>query len=181
MLKGVSRIRNEALAKAFFYMNLIEGWGSGIHKINEALKEAGLKEMEITGGDIFLRFTIYRNQDYNSTNNGTVNGENGTVNGENGTVNSENGTVNSENGTVNSENGTVNGENGTVNTDLLSNKETLVIMQLHKNENITAQQLTQTTKIALRTVKRILVKLSEKGFIRRVGSDKSGHWEIIRH
>ena len=54
-------------------------------------------------------------------------------------------------------------------------------MQLHKNENITAQQLTQTTKIALRTVKRILVKLSEKGFIRRVGSDKSGHWEIIRH
>ena len=146
MLKGVSRIRNEALAKAFFYMNLIEGWGSGIHKINEALKEAGLKEMEITGGDIFLRFTIYRNQDYNSTNNGTVNGE-----------------------------------NGTVNTALLSNKETLVIMQLHKNENITAQQLTQTTKIALRTVKRILVKLSEKGFIRRVGSDKSGHWEIIRH
>ena len=141
-------------------MNLIEGWGSGIHKINEALKEAGLKEMEITGGDIFLRFTIYRNQNYNSTNNGTVNGENGTVNGENGTVN---------------------GENGTVNTDLLSNKETLVIMQLHKNENITAQQLTQTTKIALRTVKRILVKLSEKGFIRRVGSDKSGHWEIIRH
>ncbi len=134
-------------------MNLIEGWGSGIHKINEALKEAGLKEMEITGGDIFLRFTIYRNQDYNSTNNGTVNGENGTVNG----------------------------ENGTVNTALLSNKETLVIMQLHKNENITAQQLTQTTKIALRTVKRILVKLSEKGFIRRVGSDKSGHWEIIRH
>ena len=167
MLKGVSRIRNEALAKAFFYMNLIEGWGSGIHKINEALKEAGLKEMEITGGDIFLRFTIYRNQDYNSTNNGTVNGENGTVNGENGTVNGENGTVN--------------GENGTVNTDLLSNKETLVIMQLHKNEKITAQQLTQTTKIALRTVKRILVKLSEKGFIRRVGSDKSGHWEIIRH
>ena len=160
MLKGVSRIRNEALAKAFFYMNLIEGWGSGIHKINEALKEAGLKEMEITGGDIFLRFTIYRDQNYNSTNYGTVNGENGTVNGENGTVN---------------------GENGTVNTDLLSNKETLVIMQLHKNEKITAQQLTQTTKIALRTVKRILVKLSEKGFIRRVGSDKSGHWEIIRH
>ena len=87
MRKGVSRIRNEALAKAFFYMNLIEGWGSGIHKINEALAAAGLREMEITGGDVFLRFTIYRNQDFNPIGNGAANAENGHVNTKDGRAN----------------------------------------------------------------------------------------------
>ena len=158
MRKGVSRIRNEALAKAFFYMNLIEGWGSGIHKINEALATAGLREMEITGGDVFLRFTIHRNQDFNPI---------------------ENGTANTQNGTANAQNGTVNAKNGTVNADALSNKETIVMMQLRKNKNITALQLTQTTQIPLRTIKRILFKLTEKGLIQRIGSDKTGHWEVI--
>ena len=166
MLKGVSRIRNEALAKAFFYMNLIEGWGSGIHKINEALKEAGLKEMEISGGDIFLRFTIYRNQNFNPMNNGTVNGENGTVNGESGRVNDQSGRANDQ--------------SGRVNDDELSIKEKTILLQLHKKEDLTIYQLSISCKIAERTVRRILGKLSEKGFIRRVGSDKSGHWEVIK-
>ena len=144
MQKGVSRIRNEALAKAFSYMNLIEGWGSGIYKINTALKEAGLKEMEITGGDIFLRFTIYRNQDFNPI-----------------------------------ESGTVNDKNGTVNNDILSTKETVVVKQLQKNSSVTSQQLTQSTNIPLRTIKRILLRLCDKGVIQRIGSDKTGHWEVI--
>ena len=180
MLKGVSRIRNEALAKAFFYMNLIEGWGSGIHKINEALKEAGLKEMEISGGDIFLRFTIYRNQNFNPMNNGTVNGENGTVNGESGRVNDQSGRVNDQSGRVNDQSGRANDQSGRVNDDELSIKEKTILLQLHKKEDLTIYQLSISCKIAERTVRRILGKLSEKGFIRRVGSDKSGHWEVIK-
>ena len=117
MRKGVSRIRNEALAKAFFYMNLIEGWGSGIHKINEALKKAGLKEMEITDGNVFLRFTIYRNPNFNPDINGTANPESGHVNGGDGTVNPESGIVNVQSGTVNPDNGTVNDRNGTVKSE----------------------------------------------------------------
>ena len=52
-------------------------------------------------------------------------------------------------------------------------------MQLRKNKNITALQLAQTTQIPLRTIKRILFRLAEKGLIQRVGSDKTGHWEVI--
>ena len=33
MKEGYSKIRNEALAHAFAYMNLIEHWGSGIPRI----------------------------------------------------------------------------------------------------------------------------------------------------
>lgn len=39
MIKGYSRIRNEALANAFSYMNLIEHWGSGIPRINQLLRD----------------------------------------------------------------------------------------------------------------------------------------------
>ncbi len=186
MRKGVSRIRNEALAKAFFYMNLIEGWGSGIHKINGALKEAGLKEMEITGGDVFLRFTIYRNLDFNPSENGTVNAESGHVNGESGHVNAENGTVNAENGTVNGESGHVNGESGHVNGesghvngDELSSKETIILLQLKRKNDLTIRQLSVSCKIAERTIRRYLLKLTEKGLIQRIGSDKTGHWEVV--
>ena len=80
----------------------------------------------------------------------------------------------------NVENGRVNEQSGRVNDDELSIKEKTILLQLHKKEDLTIYQLSISCKIAERTVRRILGKLSEKGFIRRVGSDKSGHWEIIR-
>ncbi len=62
MIEGYSRIRNEALANAFSYMNLIEHWGSGIPRINQQLRDAGLCELEFIGGDTDLRINIYRGQ-----------------------------------------------------------------------------------------------------------------------
>lgn len=44
MKEGYSKIRNEALAHAFAYMNLIEHWGSGIPRIIDKVKAAGLRE-----------------------------------------------------------------------------------------------------------------------------------------
>ncbi len=62
MKEGYSKIRNEALANAFSYMRLIEHWGSGIPRIFEKLKEAGLRPPEFIGGDTDLRINIYRGQ-----------------------------------------------------------------------------------------------------------------------
>ena len=62
MKEGYSKIRNEALAHAFAYMNLIEHWGSGIQRIIDKVKAAGLKEQEFIGGEVDLRINIYRNQ-----------------------------------------------------------------------------------------------------------------------
>ncbi len=71
MKEGYSKIRNEALAYAFSYMNLIEHWGSGIPRIIGKVKAAGLREPEFIGGDVDLRINIYRNQSTanNATNN----------------------------------------------------------------------------------------------------------------
>ena len=62
MKEGYSKIRNEALAHAFAYMNLIEHWGSGIPRIIDKVKAAGLREPEFIGGEVDLRINIYRNQ-----------------------------------------------------------------------------------------------------------------------
>ena len=78
MKEGYSKIRNEALAYAFSYMNLIEHWGSGIPRIIGKVKAAGLQEPEFIGGDVDLRINIYRNQ--NKANN-AMNDANGVVNG----------------------------------------------------------------------------------------------------
>lgn len=62
MKEGYSQIRNEALAYAFSYMNLIEHWGSGIPRIIGRVKAAGLQEPEFLGGEVDLRINIYRGQ-----------------------------------------------------------------------------------------------------------------------
>lgn len=62
MKEGYSQIRNEALAYAFSYMNLIEHWGSGIPRIIGKVKAAGLGELEFIGGEVDLRINIYRGQ-----------------------------------------------------------------------------------------------------------------------
>ena len=62
MKEGYSKIRNEVLAHAFAYMNLIEHWGSGIPRIIDKVKASGLQEPEFIGGEVDLRINIYRGQ-----------------------------------------------------------------------------------------------------------------------
>lgn len=51
MREGYSKVRNEALAMAFSYMHLIERWGTGMLHVAKMIKEAGLCELEILGGE----------------------------------------------------------------------------------------------------------------------------------
>lgn len=45
--------------------------------------------------------------------------------------------------------------------------------------NATAKNLAEALGMSVRQVERILKTLREKGLLRRVGSDKSGHWEVL--
>lgn len=60
MKEGYSQIRNHALAYAFSYMNLIEGWGTGIPRLMNEMKEYGLNEPEFIDMEIALRINLYR-------------------------------------------------------------------------------------------------------------------------
>ena len=74
MKQGYSKIRNEALASAFEYMGYIEHWGSGILRVLQEVRDAGLPEPEFLGGDTDLRINIYRNGSETVSDDGIVTG-----------------------------------------------------------------------------------------------------------
>ena len=60
MLDGCSDCRNEALALSLAYMNYIEDWGSGIPRIRETLKDAGLRDLTIEDWPNAVRAIVWR-------------------------------------------------------------------------------------------------------------------------
>ena len=74
------------------------------------------------------------------------------------------------NDTVKMHNGTV---NGTLNDTVCDLKK--------QNNKITAAEIGERLNISLRTAKRKIKVLKEKGTIERIGSDKTGYWKIIEY
>jgi Fic family protein len=55
-----------------------------------------------------------------------------------------------------------------------------IVALLAANPALTRQQLADAISKDLRTISRTLAKLQQVGKITRVGSDKAGHWEVLR-
>ena len=56
---------------------------------------------------------------------------------------------------------------------------TKIMAMLRDNPKATAQKLAFSLGVTDKTIKRHFKKLREQGRLRRVGSDKAGHWEVI--
>jgi ATP-dependent DNA helicase RecG len=52
-------------------------------------------------------------------------------------------------------------------------------MMLRANPKATAQKMALALGMTDKTIKRHLKTLREQGRLKRVGSDKAGHWEVI--
>lgn len=161
MKEGYSKIRNEALAHAFAYMNLIEHWGSGIPRIIDKVKAAGLRELEFIGGEVDLRINIYRDQV--ATNNAMINA-NGTKNGANGVK--------------------CGVDDGTNIAEVPLNKEQTQIEKLlqiiEKNPSATQAYYAEKMGISKRTISRMFASLQEKGRLIQGGTKRKANWKIIR-
>ena len=68
--------------------------------------------------------------------------------------------------------GTVNVHIGTVNDTVFS--------LIENNKKITAVEIGEKLGIGLRTVKRKIKELKDNGIIARIGSDKTGHWKVLK-
>jgi fido (protein-threonine AMPylation protein) len=71
---------------------------------------------------------------------------------------------------------TVKGQDDTVNDTV---NDTLLGL-IKNNNKITAVEISKYLKVSLSTAKRKIKSLKESGQIERIGSDKTGHWRIIK-
>ena len=82
-------------------------------------------------------------------------------------------------GTDKFEFGTDNGTDGTDSgTDEISREDAIVNL-MRKNKRISIKEISSQLNIPRRTLFRIIDTLKSDGRIRRVGSEKSGTWEVI--
>jgi len=70
--------------------------------------------------------------------------------------------------------------NATVNATVkLSKSQKKILEEVHKNPFVTQDELAEIIGIHVVNIKKNMKKLQESGMLKRVGSDKSGKWEII--
>ena len=145
-------------------MNLIEHWGSGIPRIIDKVKAAGLREPEFIGGEVDLRINIYRGQV--DTNNAMINA-NDTKDGVNGV-----------------DCGVNDAGNGTNGVEVPLNKEQAQIEKLlqiiEKNPSATQAYYAEKMGISKRTVSRMFASLQEKGRLVQGGTKRKANWKIIK-
>ena len=55
-----------------------------------------------------------------------------------------------------------------------------ILALIEQNPSITYEEMTGKTGKSRRIISRLITELKEKNIIARVGSDKTGYWEIVK-
>jgi len=155
--KHESKRRNELIAQTFYYAGFIEAWGRGFEKIQESFGEENLKMPIFEENGRFFSVEILREKYASLT------GEN------------------HESDTNVTDNVTMNVVDNVV--DKLSERQKDIIKILSDSvvDNVVenASSLSHRLGVSHRTIQRDLEHLKKLKVIRRVGTDRGGHWEII--
>ena len=67
--------------------------------------------------------------------------------------------------------------NDTINS--LSDNERIVFEEMQIRPKVVANELSEKLDINLRNTKKIIEILKEKRLVKRIGSRKAGHWEVV--
>ena len=151
-MSGKSKCRNKAIAEAFQYMKLIEGWGTGLPRLFKRCKEMGLSEPKFEEFGDGIKVTIYR-------------GNRAVLKDSETNMDSN---VGESVGDV--------GEKSKIDIDIKK-----IILQLIRDDNkISAADIAKTISVARRTVERHIKDLREEGVLIRRGSARGGIWEVVK-
>ncbi|MBO4349489.1 MAG: putative DNA binding domain-containing protein [Proteobacteria bacterium] len=160
---GKSRCRNKAIAEAFQYMKLIEGWGTGLPRLYKRCEEMGLQSPHFEEFGDGMRVTIYRNS-------GTVEETGNVIVAEN-----QAGVIESQADVgINGADVGINGADVGINGAAIQ-----VVELLRQNNRLSAVQIADCMSLSSRQVERILSDLKQRGYIKRVGANKTGYWLIV--
>ena len=140
------------MADIFHRMHKVERIGSGIKKIKDLVKDAGLKEPKFEY-DTFFQVTFYRNPEYAL-----------------------------KTGELKTTQKIVQKKVPERVTERVPEKvtenQTQILKELRKNSHMTSKELAVVVGISERKIKSNIKRLKDVGLLRRIGPDRGGHWEV---
>ena len=145
-------------------------FGEGVDRVCRELEANGIPHLSFHLNDFILKITVPKVvSQAESQTNATANSSKRTVNA---TVNAQNATANSENLIKRLiEKATVRGEKLTAN-------RISILRLMAENPYITKEEMAAITSLNASTIMRNIKFMRDK-YLRRIGSDKNGFWEII--
>lgn len=154
---GKSKCRNRAIAEAFHYMKLIEGWGTGLPRLFKQCQEMKLPEPKFEEFGDGIKTTIFRRRrDLSDPFKDGVNESNETNNESNESNNESN-------------------ESNYLKNDEVMDRRILEL--LRKDSKVSQRKLAELLGVARSTIQRSMSRLEKDGLIRRVGGTR-GNWVI---
>lgn len=179
--------RKPNIAEIMLNLGYVNRFGSGVNTVSTLLEENKSIPAEFLLGDYTTFKVVVQNADViEKGTDVTVKAPavilNSTESGTNVTNNVTNGMKRNNSGTTAEQSGTMCGTmSGTIrnNDDSLDNIQDLVLNQIRKDKRISIKQLSKMFNKTRASMFRIIEKLKADGRLRRVGSLKSGTWEVI--
>lgn len=177
IMSGHSKLRNRTIANIFSQMGLVEAWGTGIRRIQEAAKSYGLPTPEIQVFDDMFRVNLYRS---------TLSEVQADVKASEKHRRNIGERLEKHRGSIGetSEKHRKNiGEASQKQVNLvtgLNDTQRQILELLSEDARLSAVKLAEQIGVAGRNVESNIKKLKERGILIRHGSPKNGYWEIIQ-
>lgn len=163
IMAGRSEIRNKVIARFFKEIGFIEQWGTGMRKMVNLCASANLPEPEFKEGGLFFKIIFKK---------GPAPSDKAWWSEKTDTEN-----IKYKNNRLQEEAGGQDGWSDKWSDIPPRHREILEL--LRANRGISRQGLASSLAINPSAVQKHLAKLKDAGFIKRIGPDKGGYWQII--
>ena len=184
---GCCQARNRGIVNALSYMKIMERWGSGIPRLIENCKTAGLREPELLEIGGSFRVNMFRNNDLTNNiyletvNSGEISGKgSGIVREKDGMTNFDS-RIGQEKGEVTNSDSRIH----LVDEDVISTvcnefgeSAARIIRLMMDTPESTLEEIAGKMGLTSRAVQKQVKKLREAGVIIRVGNNRNGVWKI---
>ena len=148
--KGQSKPHNPDIARVFFWANMIENWGRGIIQMQKACKAHGVPKPKIGGSESDI-YVEFKNHEEDMA---KKIAEETQKTGEKTPMKTH------------------------IETPMKTHMKILEILFL--NPNMTIPELAQKINKSESAVWRSIQKLQKEGYLKRIGPDKGGHWQVVK-
>ena len=183
-LEGKSKCRNAAISESFYYMGIIEAWGTGLGRIQRSCQEYGLEKpvIEEFGNGFRVIFNRNTEKSGNSIESSTEKSGNSIESNTEKSGNSiESNTESSTEGSTEKSGNSIESSTERPGSSLESSAETVekrLIKLLLEQPGITQQQAANQLGYSKAWIRKIMMRLQKDGTIHREGSTKKGYWIV---